>query len=692
MQKVHPTRTMWEVGRWRLDGAVQAVPSSVARNMLGWISAVILITLLSVPAARAADPELESLALLYEPETVVTATRLPEPAIESPAIMSVFTAQQIRALGVDTLPELLQFVPGFNPWKSIAGDWWPGPRGILDSNRSFMVMVDGISINNQFLGSPYWTWDLLDLSRFSRIEVMRGPGSALYGSSAFLAVINCITDDRPADSGYLKTTLGSFERRGIALGRVFKAGKTTIDLNVSGEGSDSQDRFVAVDGYGKSGLTHDAYTKKDLMLKVTDPRGLTFLAQHVEGNREGYIGYFNNLNDKTFFRRSNDLLTLKYHRTLKDSAELTSRVFYNQFLDSERAEAVSPGVLFPLTGLVYPLGAMREDHSRDSVWGIDVLYKAAPTGRHQFSLGAEKTFIDLAESAVFGSFGTPADPAALAFIPGEYPEPGRMDNTSMFLQDDMSLATNLRLVVGARYDDHSDFGGTWNPRAGLIYRFNARWTGKLLYGHAYRNPDFHEMAGNAALKSENIRTTEFQLLGEPFPGWFSKINVFINQLRDRIQSTNTLFYTNIGRTDYDGIEFETRKRFGRGQEVFANVSTFRRRALSTPIEFAPELPQNKVNLGYSFRMNNYETSLWGTATSRRSRNGADVRDSLPGLGLLNLTVTRLGFPGMADRITLKVKNLLNTYTSMTPVYIGDGIFEDFPQPGRQITLEMTWDL
>lgn len=667
-------------------------PLSVARKILGWIPAVVLIALLSAPTARAADPELESVALLYEPETVVTATRLPEPAIESPAIMSVFTAQQIRSLGVDTLPELLQFVPGFNPWKSIAGDWWPGPRGILDSNRNFMVMIDGISINNQFLGSPYWTWDLLDLSRFSHIEIMRGPGSALYGSNAFLAVINCITDDRPAGSGYLKTTLGSFERRGIAFGKVFQAGETTVDLNVSGEGSDSQDRFSAVDGYGKGGLTHDAYTKKDLMLKVTDPRGLTFLAQHVEGNREGYIGYFNNLNDNTFFRRSNDLLTLKYHRNLKDSAELTGRVFYNRFLDSERAEAVSPGALFPPTGLVYPLGAMEEDHSRDSVWGIDVLYKAVPAGRHQFSVGAEKTFIDLAESAIYGSYGTPADPTALAFIPGAYPEPGNMNNSSVFLQDDVALAHNLRLVVGARYDDHSAFGSTWNPRAGLIYRLSSRWTGKLLYGKAYRNPDFHEMAGNADLKSENIRTTEFQLLGEPFPGWFSKINLFVNQMRDRIQSSDSLLYTNIGRTAYDGLEFETRKRFSRGQEVFGNISTFRQRELSAPVMIAPELPRNKINLGYSFKMNSYETCLWGTMTSRRPRNWADVRDSLPGLALLNLTVSQLGFPGVADRVTLKVKNLLNTYTSMSPLYIGDGIFDEFPQPGRQIVLEMSWDL
>ncbi|MBU1107248.1 MAG: Plug domain-containing protein, partial [Candidatus Riflebacteria bacterium] len=146
----------------------------------------VLFAIGGIQAGHCGDIEFESFSLLYEPEQAVTAMRALEPAVESPAIMSVFTQQQIRALGARTIPELLEFAPGFSPWRSVAGDWWPGPRGILDSNRSFMVMIDGVSINNQFLGTPYWTYDLLDLSRFRRIENIRGPGSALYGSNAFL--------------------------------------------------------------------------------------------------------------------------------------------------------------------------------------------------------------------------------------------------------------------------------------------------------------------------------------------------------------------------------------------------------------------------------------------------------------------------------------------------------------------------
>ncbi|HNW35096.1 MAG TPA: hypothetical protein PKM25_09210, partial [Candidatus Ozemobacteraceae bacterium] len=79
---------------------------SVFRILGGWFLILVLVAGFA-PPVHGTDLERESLSLLYEPESVVTATRLSEPAIESPAIMSVITGQQIRALGVNTLPELL---------------------------------------------------------------------------------------------------------------------------------------------------------------------------------------------------------------------------------------------------------------------------------------------------------------------------------------------------------------------------------------------------------------------------------------------------------------------------------------------------------------------------------------------------------------------------------------------------------
>lgn len=659
----------------------------VARRLL---FTILVILLAGSSIGYSADIEMESLSLLYEPENVVTAMRSLEPAIESPAIISVYTQKQIKQLGVRTIPELLEFAPGFNPWRSIAGDWWPGPRGVFDSNRSFMVLVDGVSLNNQFLGTPYWTYDLIDLSRFNRIEIIRGPGSAMYGANAFLAIINCITETDPAEKGSIRASIGSYDSKGIGLDKVFKSGQTTVDLSFSGSSSDGDSRPVERDVFGKSGFTRDGFSKKDFMLKITDERGYSFLAHHVEGGREGYIGYFENLNDKTFFRRANDLLSLKYQKNLANQSNYSVELFYNRFSDSEDAETLSPGVTS--NGVTYPSGVIEQDHSKDAIWGMNFLWKGPRKNRHQLSIRGELSWIELMESSVAASYASPNDPSQLSELPGAAPRPERFTNNSLTVQDDIRVSQRMRLVLDARYDKHSLFGDTLSTRAALIKRMNAEWTAKFLYGRAYRNPDFHEINNNRNLKPEKIDTYEFQLLGELFDGWQAKVNFFINNISDRIESPRLfLDYRNVSKTTIDGMEFEVKKRFKGNQEIFANLSTFRLRSETQPNVVAPGLPHNKLNLGYSVRSGDYCATIWSSISAVQPRNAADSRPPLSGRCVTNLTLQRFN-AGIADKITLKVRNLLNTYHSYVSVLNPAGVLDEHPQAGRELSLEMSWNL
>jgi len=659
----------------------------VARRLL---FTILVILLAGSSIGYSADIEMESLSLLYEPENVVTAMRSLEPAIESPAIISVYTQKQIKQLGVRTIPELLEFAPGFNPWRSIAGDWWPGPRGVFDSNRSFMVLVDGVSLNNQFLGTPYWTYDLIDLSRFNRIEIIRGPGSAMYGANAFLAIINCITETDPAEKGSIRASIGSYDSKGIGLAKVFKSGQTTVDLSFSGSSRDGDSRPVERDVFGKSGFTRDGFSKKDFMLKITDERGYSFLAHHVEGGREGYIGYFENLNDKTFFRRANDLLSLKYQKNLANQSNYSVELFYNRFSDSEDAETLSPGVTS--NGVTYPSGVIEQDHSKDAIWGMNFLWKGPRKNRHQLSIRGELSWIELMESSVAASYASPNDPSQLSELPGAAPRPERFTNNSLTVQDDIRVSQRMRLVLDARYDKHSLFGDTLSTRAALIKRMNAEWTAKFLYGRAYRNPDFHEINNNRNLKPEKIDTYEFQLLGELFDGWQAKVNFFINNISDRIESPRLfLDYRNVSKTTIDGMEFEVKKRFKGNQEIFANLSTFRLRSETQPNVVAPGLPHNKLNLGYSVRSGDYCATIWSSISAVQPRNAADSRPPLSGRCVTNLTLQRFN-AGIADKITLKVRNLLNTYHSYVSVLNPAGVLDEHPQAGRELSLEMSWNL
>jgi len=512
----------------------------------------------------------------------------------------------------------------------------------------------------------------------------------MYGANAFLAIINCITEIDPPENSLLRVSIGSFDSKGIGLSKVFKSGQTTFDFSFSGSGSDGDSKPVERDVSGKPGFTRDGFTRKDFMLKISDERGYTFLAHHVEGGREGYIGYFENLNDKTFFRRSNDLLSLKYQNNLANQSNYSVELFYNRFSDSEEGETLSPGSTSK--GVTYPLGVMEQDHSKDAIWGMNFLWKSCRKNRHQFSIRGELSWIELIESSVAASYASPNDPSQLSTMPGAAPRPERFTNNSLTLQDDIRLNPKMRLVLDARYDKHSLFGDSLSTRAALIRRMSAEWTAKFLYGRAYRNPDFHEINYNRNLKSEKIDTTEFQLIGELFDGWQTKINFFLNSLSDRIESPRMfLDYRNISKTNIDGIELEIKKRFRVNQEIFANLSAFRLRSETQPNAVAPGLPHNKLNLGYSVRNGDYCATIWSSFSARQPRNVADSRPPISGRCITNLTLQRFN-ARIADKITLRVRNLLNTYHSYVSVLNPAGVLDEHPQAGREMSLEMSWNL
>lgn len=323
---------------------------------------------------------------------------------------------------------------------------------------------------------------------------------------------------------------------------------------------------------------------------------------------------------------------------------------------------------------------------------MNFLWKGPRKNRHQLSIRGELSWIELMESSVAASYASPNDPSQLSELPGAAPRPERFTNNSLTVQDDIRVSQRMRLVLDARYDKHSLFGDTLSTRAALIKRMNAEWTAKFLYGRAYRNPDFHEINNNRNLKPEKIDTYEFQLLGELFDGWQAKVNFFINNISDRIESPRLfLDYRNVSKTTIDGMEFEVKKRFKGNQEIFANLSTFRLRSETQPNVVAPGLPHNKLNLGYSVRSGDYCATIWSSISAVQPRNAADSRPPLSGRCITSLTLQHFN-ARIADKITLKVRNLLNTYHSYVSVLNPAGVLYEHPQAGRELSLEMSWNL
>ena len=111
-----------------------------------------------------------------------------------PSSVSVFTHDQIQAMGIDYLDELLNFVPGFQAFRQAdsGGEYYHSSRGIRSgtSSREVLILIDGNRVNAEFAGGSV---HMISLGNIEKIEIIRGPCSAIYGSNAFVGVINITT-------------------------------------------------------------------------------------------------------------------------------------------------------------------------------------------------------------------------------------------------------------------------------------------------------------------------------------------------------------------------------------------------------------------------------------------------------------------------------------------------------------------
>ncbi|WP_394824582.1 TonB-dependent receptor domain-containing protein [Pendulispora albinea] len=129
---------------------------------------------------------------VYE-ETVVTASRGKQSPLDAPNSTTIVTRQDIRLSGITRIPELLRRVAGMDVMQITGGDTNVSMRGFNSRlANKLLVLVNGRSVYNDILGSTFWELLSIDVDQIERIEIIRGPGSALYGANAFAGVINII--------------------------------------------------------------------------------------------------------------------------------------------------------------------------------------------------------------------------------------------------------------------------------------------------------------------------------------------------------------------------------------------------------------------------------------------------------------------------------------------------------------------
>ncbi len=131
-------------------------------------------------------------------ETVILASRHPQPLKQSPSAVTVISREDIEASGASTIPDLLRLVPGMD--VVVVTPSFTAIEARLNwnyENNVYLVLIDGREANNDMLGQPFWEIQPILLDDIQRIEIIRGPGSALFGANAFAGVISITTRSMP---------------------------------------------------------------------------------------------------------------------------------------------------------------------------------------------------------------------------------------------------------------------------------------------------------------------------------------------------------------------------------------------------------------------------------------------------------------------------------------------------------------
>lgn len=530
---------------------------------------------------------------LIKGRKVKVATGETQDASKAPSVTTVITAQDIEAMGARDLDEVLETVPGLHVARS---NIFNGPiytiRGLYsDFNPETLVLVNGIPITDLRTGNRSLTWGGMPLNAVARIEVIRGPGSAVFGADAFAGVINIITkakqDIEGTETGIRAGSFDSYE--GWMLhGDNYGGFDVALSLEYQATGGhqeilqeDAQTQFDKAFGTKASLAPGPVDMERDIsLLRVDMAKGNWRLRTGYHGVRNlgNGAGLAQALDHSGHWASDRINADLTYHNPrLTRYWDVTAQAsyFYNN-QEPEGNQLIYPPGAF---GGAYPDGFIgnpgyEEEQSRFDLFG----FYSGLQG-HLLRLGAGYYYGDLYETTESKNFGLdpagePIPPTIVVDIsdtPFVYsPEPIRKA-WYVTAQDIWQISSNWELTAGIRYDNYSDFGSTVNPRAALVWSTTERLTTKLLYGHAFRAPTFQELynqnnpvvTGNPDLKPETIQTWELALDYFWQENLHTAVNFYAYDVKDKIQaSTNPdggpNIFSNIGEQKGHGLEFELR--------------------------------------------------------------------------------------------------------------------------------------
>ena len=661
---------------------------------------------------------------------------------KAPATASVIYAAEIEAMGARTLDDVLDTVPGVHISLSSLSrlDSVVSIRGIHTGfNPQVLMMLNGVPIQSSLQGGRPSLFRL-PVASIERVEVIRGPGSAIYGADAYAGVINVITKDSVSiNKTKIGARTGSFDSRDLWLQTSTEWNDIGISFDVAYQSTsgDSRRRVLAdlqsvLDGaLGTSASltpaalstryqivdTHLALSTEKLQVNLwswlssdagVGAGGAQALDPTGKDDSEILMG------DVTYFLGKNPeawdtsvRLSYLYYDLQSQFTLLPSGTVIPIGKDGNVNFADAAGVVAFPDGLIGQPGQTSKDTQFDYI----AIYKGFDTHQLRINLGAKHQSLVARESKNFG-------PGVLDSLPLPSIVDGTLTTVTntpyiflpdssrtvryISLQDEWQMTTAINLTAGLRYDDYSDFGSTTNPRIALVWAANEKLTTKLLLGSAFRAPSFSELyqknnpvvLGREDLKPEQINSEELSFNYRATQNVQTTLTLFKYQAKKMIDFVDDLstvedaskYAANVRDQDGKGFEFEVNWKPSSTLNLGASYSKQSAIEANTN-STVPDAPgeQIKANLNWMF------ASQWSLNSQlnwvgNRERVIGDLRPEIANYTRLNVTLNRKNILPDVD-MSLAVRNLNNS-DSREPS--SGTIPDDYPLESRSFWLGLAY--
>ncbi|KER09866.1 MAG: hypothetical protein HY22_08815 [[Candidatus Thermochlorobacteriaceae] bacterium GBChlB] len=613
---------------------------------------------------------LEELSLeeLLNIQTISVATKKSLTTRETPGIVTVISEDEIKNSGARELIDVLRLVPGFEFGLDVVGVVGLGIRGNWGHEGKILMLIDGQDFNENLYGTLQFG-NNFPIEHIKKIEIVRGPGSAIYGGQAALAVMNVITKNADEISGM--TVAGQYGQMQRTFGRrnlSVAFGKKFGDLNITaigfiGQGNRSDRTYMDFAGntfdMSNASFLDPIHFNFGLSYQNLDVR---FIADRFSTTtQDGYGAITERPVPQNF---STYIADVKYDIAAGGKLIVTPRLTYRRQLPwdvVETFEGANPGnkITERITANVTALWDITKEIN--VLFGAECFNDAATVG----SADPQENF-----------FGVSRDQRSISYT-----------NIAGFAQGVFALPI-ANLTIGARFDNQSAFGSAFVPRIGLT-RVIDQLHIKFLASRAFRAPSFENIrsgiiiSGNdttSGIKPEFTTVFEAEVGYEITKTMSIALNVFditIDQPIVYFSSTdddveNPDGYRNFDRTGTRGLEVEYRlkERWG-----FVNLSYSFYSAAGKNLVASYTVPSNPdVLLGFA-------THKIALNSSFKVTEGLTISPSLTYLsernGVNGNEVDSDGNPQVIKFQPLVLANVFLLYKSPIGLDIGAGVYDLF---------------